>query len=201
MTPRKSEAEKWRETVREHFDGFWGKPRIIYTPKDKKLPRVSVAEYPPSKGRPHWVYATIGMASKEQFIPKNSPDWLCPRVEIFSYLSIQSHWPVEVLNLLGRLPRRKKSWLFWWHTVDCKGPLDEKEDTTTSAGLLLPPYLEPEGFDELYLDEKRIRLLFFLPISEEERKFASARGGQTLEERLVSAEIDFVFDPLRPSIV
>jgi hypothetical protein len=40
-----------------------------------------------------------------------------------------------------------------------------------------------------------------LPITEEERSFAAEYGGQRLEEKLLSANSDFIFDPKRESTI
>ena len=201
MSSSKSQAAQWRQVVRKHLDTFLGTPLTVYTPHDRCQPRVSVAEYPPRPEHPYWTYVTIGMSAKKQHIPDKSPEWLTPRVEIFCYVPQRAKWPVEVLNLLGRLPSEQQSYVFWWHTVDCGGPLDEMSDTTVSAMLLLPPYFEDEGFDKLKEDGTKVRFLFALPVTEAERRLALARGGQALEELLLAENVDFVFDPLRPSVV
>ncbi len=188
-------------TVAKHVEQFIGPITTVYTPDDKEKPVISILEVPPSKERDGWTYITCGASLQEQYLPGNTPDWIIPRIEYLCYVKERTSWPVNVLNLLGRLPFEKNTHLFWWHTVNYLSAIDEEEDTTQSALLLLPPYFEDQDLDNFMLYGDDVRFLMVLPITEEERSFAAEYGGQMLEEKLLAANSDFVFDPKRESAI
>jgi len=190
----------FRSAVKRHLVARFGRPTTVFTPCDPTEPIIGVAEFAPRPGTEAWTYVTVGMSSWPQRLPSSPPAWLSPRVELLTYVPERCRWPVEVLNLVGRLPVEQKSWLFWWHTVDCGGPLDECADTTQTAVLLLPPYFEAEGFDELVVDGEAVRFLMAVAITDAERLAALARGGQALEEQLLTEHVDVVFRRSRPSV-
>lgn len=200
-TKIKDVLSREQQAIAEHVEKFIGPVATIYTPADKEEPVISVLEVAPSKERDGWTYITCGASLKEQDLPYNTPDWIIARTEYLCYVKDKMSWPVNVLNLLGRLPFEKNTHLFWWHTVNYLSPLDEEEETTQSALLLLPPYFENEDFDNFTLYGDDVRFLMALPITEEERSFAAEYGGQKLEEKLLSANSDFMFDPKRESII
>jgi hypothetical protein len=190
-----------QQAIAAHVEKYIGTVTTVYTPEDSEEPVISILEVAPSKGRDGWTYVTCGASLKEQDLPYNTPDWIIPRTEYLCYVKDKAIWPVDVLNLLGRLPFEKSTHLFWWHTVNYLSPLDEDSETTQSALLLLPPYFEDEDFDNFALYGDDVRFLMALPITEEERSFAAEYGGQRLEEKLLSANSDFIFDPKRESTI
>ncbi len=188
-----------QKVIAAHIQKYIGTITTIFTPSDSQTPVVSVLEIPPSKDRDGWTYITCGAALKEQTLPVNAPDWIVSRTEYLIYVPQKAQWPVDALNLLGRLPFEKNTHLFWWHTVDFLSPLDE-EDANQTAVLLLPPYFENEDFDMFTLYGNDVRFLMAFPITEEERSFAVEYGGQKLEEKLLLNNSDFLFDPKRESL-
>ena len=129
------------------------------------------------------------------------PPWLAERVELLFYTPGEARWAVDLLNLIGRLPFEQDSWLFWWHTVDLGGPLDDAPGCELTAVLLLPPYFETDGFDDLEVKGTAVRFLMALPITETERRLALARGGQALEDALMEAGVPFIWQRDRTSTV
>lgn len=200
MTSRDSRLAL-REAIRVRYGEAWGRPSTVFTPQDDERPRITVVEFAPRQGREYWVYATVGMATRPQHMPDGAPDWTSPRVELFTYVPEQARWPVEILNLTARLPFENTSWLYWWHTVDCRGPLEEGVASELTALLLLPPYFEDEGFDALATPEGTVRFLLCVPVTEAERRFALARGGQALEEKLLEENVPVVYRRDRSSVV
>lgn len=187
--------------IATHVEKFVGPITTIYTPSDNGLPVISILEIAPTSERDGWTYITCGASVQEQELPDKTPDWIIPRTEYLCYVKEKATWPVDVLNLLGRLPFEKKTHLFWWHTVNYLSPIDDETETTQSALLLLPPYFEDTDFDDFMLYGDDVRFLMALPITEEERSFAAEYGGEMLEEKLLAANSDFIFDPKRESII
>jgi len=211
-----------QDIIAGHIQKYTGTAIRVFAPcvdekvchSDENVPPISILEIPPAldkkgkKSKPEfrdnrdgWTYITCGASLKEQILPGNAADWIIPRTEFMCYVKEQNILPVEALNLLSRLPFEKDTHLYWWHTVNFVEPLDENEETTQSAFLLLPPYFEDADFDNFTLYGDDVRFLMALPITEEERAFAAQYGGQALEEKLLTANSDFIFDPQRESVI
>lgn len=69
---------------------------------------------------------------------------------------------------------------------------------TSSFGLLSLPYLDGPKLE--WLLEPRVRFLWLLPITEQERDFKKAHGTEALEQRLEKAQFNYL-DPSRQSVV
>jgi len=70
-----------------------------------------------------------------------------------------------------------------------------------TAFFFLPPYFEEAGFDTLQVGGQKVDILWLIPITEAERKFAAERGSQALEDLMAQKELDRVVNESRSSIV
>lgn len=193
-------AERWAKARAAHCQAFFGSINTVWHASTNRQPRVDVYEFAPSEARPFWTYVTAGMSDCEQCVPASAPEWVVPRTELVLYTPERAPWAASLLHGFARYPFDFGTHFFWWHTVPVGGPIDGK-DAHLSSLVLLPPYFEEEGFDELQVDGVPARFLWVVPITEAEREYAMVYGTQKLEKLFEQAELDPVTDPDRRSVI
>lgn len=127
------------------------------------------------------------------------PEWPL-RVDTNDWQQPRFFWPIKVLKQAAKYPHENQTWLSWGHTV----PYSEAMDPAGRFfGLLLAhPGTFPDGASELVsVDGDPITYLAIIPLLRDEVEFASARGGDELDEKLIEAGVSELLDPERRSVL
>lgn len=101
---------------------------------------------------------------------------------------------VELLTVIAHFHRTGQR-LGLGHTVNFGRPW--LLSSPCSYGLVSLPYLDGPALE--WLDEPRVRFLWLIPITADERAFKKARGLEALEAQFEAAGFDFL-DPARASV-
>ena len=145
-----------------------------------------VVAFAPREGRDMWTYATCGMSTELDPQP----------LEIHLLSPVRDSAHVELLCAVANYHRTGAA-LGHRHMVDFGRP--RLLGSRCTRGLLSLPYLDGPDLEWLEGDP-RIRFLWLIPVTDEERAFAKANGLGALEDRFEEKQFDYL-DPGRPSVV
>ena len=196
-----SHPEGFLEAREEHYQQFFGPlTEDVVHSTDIKPVHIDSYQFAPTADRPHWTLITSGMSDYRQIEPEECKEGTSTRAEILMYAAEPESWMFNTLKGLAEMPFDENRLLHWWHTVPNGMPMTAKPSLLTSF-FFLPPYFEPEGFTELYLDGDRVDFLWLIPITEAERQFAVKNGSVALEKRFAKANLPLAVNESRKSIV
>ncbi len=184
-----------RMAFADHLDRFW--PRSAHeslTPAraavQERLPGFRVRRIAPAQPGEPWVYATCGAAQAAA----DGRDG----AEYVLLAPAEDPVLVEMLAALASVNADAEPGLGVGSVVELGRPW-----TAGSAAdhlLVLPPYAFPEGFDVVQDGERRIVVLWLVPITAAEARHAREEGYEALE-RLVEDAGANVADPARASVL
>jgi hypothetical protein len=100
---------------------------------------------------------------------------------------------VELMTMVAHFHRTTR--LDVGHSVNFGRPW--VAGATCSFGLISLPYLDGPALE--WMPEPRVRFLWLVPITEQEREFKKAHGLEALEQRFESGKFDYL-DPNRASV-
>ena len=136
---------------------------------------------------------TTSYATKCMSLPADND-----RLELHLLDDANSPFRPELVELMMTVAHfhRTGSALGLGHSVDFGRPWIV--GATCSYGLVSLPYLDGPKLE--WLAEPRVRFLWVVPITEQEREFKKAHGTEALEQRLEAAQFNYL-DPARSSVV
>lgn len=181
--------------VAAHLRTVWPKRRqreLVWTagPIAQNLPSFRVLELEPSHRADPWLYASDGIRGvpTEDNIP----------LEFFIESPARDPIHVETLAMLANFHADDRYRLALGKVVNIGRPWI---DGSICDHLLVSlPYPFGPAFEWFSADEGRVRLLWLLPITPAEARFARSHGYEALEERLDAARPD-VLNVRRPSVI
>jgi len=196
-----SHPEGFLEIREAHYQKYFGPltEKVMHS-TDMKPVHVDIYQFPPTARRPFWTLITSGMSNDLQPLPQEAAKFVSPRTELMMCVREPKPWMFSVLKGLAEMPFEDNTHLHWWHTVQ-NGQSMTAEPSLLTAFFFLPPYFEETGFDTLQLGGQKVDILWLVPITEAERKFATEHGSQALEDLMSQKELDRVVDESRRSIV
>lgn len=181
------------ERIKSHYAGVW-KNHPVERRWDRgpvgELPsEFCVLEFPPTKWRGMWTYATCCMSQPR--------DEACLELHLFSPQRCDSH--VELLTVVAHF-HRTGARLALGHTINFGRPWIV--GSNCDHGLVSLPYLDGPGLENLSCEEDDcpVRCLWLIPITREEREFKKGHGLEELERKLEQSSFDYL-DVHRPSVV
>lgn len=104
---------------------------------------------------------------------------------------------VELLTVTAHF-HRTVARLGLHHSVNFSAPRCWDADSLCTYGVVSLPYLDGPSLE--WLDAPRVRFLWLIPITIEEREFKIAHGMDALEERFEQSGFNFL-NPRRPSVI
>jgi len=205
------------DRVKEHFITFWGGHSLVeerpdHGPMLETLPGFRVLKFAPSSHRPYWIYVTLGT---------HAIDSGHQRLEFFLLAPQESYTHVMTLTMLAYFHADPDHRLGLGHTVNIGEPWVEERSGCRSASvearvrsggsgephssgcdhlLISLPYTFGPKLEWLQLPEYCVRILWALPITAAEARFAIEKGVEALEQRFEAAGLDCL-DPARNSVV
>ena len=171
----------------------------VWHSTDAKPVHVDVYDFLPTDERKYHTLITGGMSDLRQNIPAHR-DGMSPRAEIMMYAHNPQGWMVNVLKGLAEMPWDDNTFLHWYHTVPNGKPMTAVPSLLTSF-FFVPPYLEADGFNPMFLDGDAVDFLVLVPITEKERQFAVEHRAAALIDVFASHNFDYVVDEKRQSFV
>ena len=154
------------------------------------LPGFRVRRIAPAGSDEPWVYATVG-ASSAMGEDEDGAEYvlLAPAadpvlVEMLAALATVNADPDKRLGV-GSILALKRPWT---------------QGSAAENLLVLPPYVFGPGFEVYEDDERRIVVLWLVPITSSEARFVRLHGVQKFEELMQRSEANLV-NPQRPPIV
>ena len=192
-TPQRGDVH---DRILDHYRRFWGASRVDevhWTPGHvgERLPDLHIAKVRPAQPGEMWCFATIGawQATEEashglEFVGAARSE----AVSVLWHLALTAYYhagPPDYRLDVGQTVSIGEGWV---------------EGSTLDAILVSLPYPWGPDLEHCLLPERHIRVLWLLPISEAERRFAGTDGVEALERRFDDAAIDYL-DPFRPSVV
>jgi hypothetical protein len=179
--------------VASHYVSVWGNQPTIKRwtigPTSDLPPAFCVLEFPPSKAKPLWAYATCCMSQIED----------TDRLELHLFSPIQYEPHVELLTVVCHYHRTGRP-LGLGHKVNFGRPWMDR--SKCDHGLISLPYVDGPKLEHCgsVAASTFVRFLWLLPITAAERDYQCTSGLEALETKFDEAEIDFA-DPARPSVV
>lgn len=180
----------YQRALERHYAAAWEPVHLARRgaegPVHELPPSFEVLVYPPRPGREMWTYATSGMSGGEPggvevhlFSPRESD-------ELVELLTVLAHHHANTAPLaLHQTIAFGRGWL---------------EGSACEFGLLSAPHIDGPGLESFEHGGARVRCLWLVPITREERDLKRALGVDALEERFEDAGLAYL-DPLRASVV
>lgn len=217
-TPRDREFEpavgdqRTIDAISRHVGWYVGKVEHVFHEIASDLVHIDVHVVPPQPNRDFVTLVTTGMSERPMTLP---PDCDAPAyaelllclpsdwpLEQEDFKDEANFWPIRLMKLLARLPHQYDTWLGFGHTVP-NGEPPEPFDVSTEmcCGLIVPPTLFDERFDQLALsDDKVVQFYAMLPLYREEMAFKLKHGTEELLRRFMEVGICERLDPHRPNV-
>ncbi len=173
--------------IKQAYEKLWGNSISEFAPHVteeilKDFPELKIIVFPPSRLRDYYIYATLGMSElsiNEEYIPE---------AYIISYE--QSDAPVHALS--GLMEHVQDYDINFGSVFPCSSIEDEIKCTHLLAAY---PFLDGEGFPEIFVNSKEVLFLWLLPISTSEVDYINKNGYEALEELFIQKDmIDFGWD-------
>jgi len=190
-------SDAWSQQIRSHLERHLGRIDRVFA-GDPSQGTADVLHVRPVNSRPYHTLVTAGMSRTEMQVP---PDANAPhRLEFGTTLpegwnpsDEQSQWPIRLLQSLSKLPRERKGWLGWGHTVPNGDPPQPLAPQTELCGVIIAPsLLVPVAFYELSIDGERVAFYAAIPLYREELELHAREGMAQLLERLLHKDINDV---------
>ena len=194
--------EDFRIAREAHYERCFGQiDSVAHSLSVDFLPlHINVYRFSPTAGRPCWTLITGGMSDFRQPALEKPPTSVAPRAELFMYARQLEDWMPSALKGLAEMPFERTTALHWGHTVPNGQPFNDEASEFTSL-FFCPPSCEAEEFEEFNLDGDRVAFLMLVPITEAERAYAIEHGSPALARLMEDANLDFIFDATRTSLV
>jgi hypothetical protein len=184
------------DIVREHYETFFDRegeeltwPHGPHGPAAHRLGAFRVLEIPPNDQTPLWTYASVGAFALGP-----------PEAEPLEFLLLFGHQATE------RGVELVTTVAYHHHTRGLapghRLPLGEPwiEGATCDAFLVSAPHPFGPTLERVRVGARLVRVLWLLPITPAERRFAAQRGLEALEQRFDDAPVEY-WQASRPSAV
>jgi hypothetical protein len=184
------------DAILDHYRQFFGADRVQDVhwtpgPMGARLPDFHIAKVRPDQPGGMWVFATIG-AWRATADHNHGVEFVAvarsEAAAVMTHLGMTAYFhagPPENRLDVGHTGSIGEGW------VD-GSPLD--------AYLISLPYLWGPKLEQCDLPDRRIRVLWEIPIYEAERRFRGTHGLEALEQLFEAGPFDYL-DPFRPSVV
>lgn len=181
----------YKQHIIRHYEVFWSNKasikKLFKGPIHELPPEFCVLEFPPSKKRNMWTYATCCMSIQDND----------NKIELHLFAPEQNQSVVELLTIIAHyhITGRK---LGLWHTINFgRGWL---HNSNCDYGLISLPYLDGPELEKHTIQGQKIKFLWLIPITKDERNFKKKKGIEALENLFEESNINYL-DPYRNSIV
>jgi len=187
-------VRQMNDQILDHFRKYLGKEQR----SENKGKSIDLHYWQASQKPGCIAITTVGMAATIQTIPA---DQSCassePRTELLIFSEIQDVNRLgQRLRALGDYPFKNKCLLHWWHNLSLGEPI-VPNSPLTAIMLSYPPF--EEAFATFHVSNKRVDVLWVVPLHESERKFMIQHGINALEDQFESQGVD-VSDMFRPPV-
>jgi len=181
------------EAVRKHIEGFWpDRPQEEFSwelgPIEARVPGFRVRRVAPVKSSDPWVYLTVGASSVSEE----------DGIEFFLLAPSESPRHVETLAMVASFHADSRYRLGLGRTVNIGRPW--AEGAVADHLLVSLPYPYGPDLEVCEVDDAQVRILWLVPITEPEARFAFDHGTEELERLFDAAGVD-VLRPERASLV
>jgi Suppressor of fused protein (SUFU) len=181
------------EEVTSHYVTVWGNQPTVKRwqigPTAELPDGFCVLEFPPTKTRPMWAYATCCMSHHGD----------TDRLELHLFSPVQYEPHVELLTVICHYHQTGSS-LGLGHTVNFGRPW--MDGSTCDHGLISLPYVDGPKLEHWGSTTAGtyVRFLWILPITNAEREYKKAFGVEALESKFDEPPVEFL-NPVRQSVV
>jgi hypothetical protein len=205
---------RYLPTITDHIEKYFGKDFFVLDEEQSSTVHVDVHVVRPTSKRPFFTLLTSGMSDLDMRVPEGLEDLalaelcLClPKdwplaMDDFGWREPKYFWPIAILKDAAKYPHIHQTWFSWGHTV---GSVDRPEplhgETCFTGIMLVNPATFPEGADRVETkDGRTIHYLALIPLLDQEMKFKRKFDSDTLEEKLVEADVTELLNPGRSSV-
>lgn len=204
--------EGQREAIETHLEAHLGPCENVYHELISAKVHLDLLIFPPTEERPCYTVVTLGISDGPLATPEEAkaftwlelmvqlpPEWRFDFDELPEEERERWFWPLRLLKKLGRFVQAYKTFFAVGHTIPNGDPMEPYADNTQLACALLLPPVEPEELDELTIDDRVIRFLQIVPITERESELKLAKGAESLLKMLeITGSVSPVIRPNRP---
>lgn len=182
----------YKENLLEHYKKNWSsnfnllkwkKVPIVYTANE-----LNIIEFPPTRKRNMWTYATCGMSKVNYENP----------IEIHIFSKKKSEELCEILTAIVYYHQASGNVLNLWHTVNFGKPW--MENSECNFGLISLPYLDGPNIEDFLFNNKIIKCYWLIPITEAELKYKKEKGVESLELLFENKNFDYSDSSRRSTI-
>ena len=206
---------RYLPTITGHIEKYFGADFFVLHDEKSSTVHVDVHVVRPTPKRPFFTLLTSGMSDLDMRVPEGLEDLALAEVclclpkdwplamDNFGWREPRYFWPIAVLTQAANYKHRNQTWFSWGHTVgSVERPEPLHAETRFTGIMLVNPATFPEGADRVETkDGRTIHYLALIPLLEQEMKFKQKFDSDTLEEKLVEAEVTELLNPERLSVV
>jgi suppressor of fused protein SUFU len=199
--------------ISAHIEAHLGKADFVFHELVSDTVHIDVHIVEPRKRSPYIRLVTSGMSDLPMTIPDDAdvprfaelmvtlPETWALYQKAFKDESY--YWPLRLLQELARLPHKHATWLGFGHSVPNGDPPEPYAASTKLCGaIILPSVTVPDEFHTLRIDEaKEITFFSIVPLYADELAFNLREGANELLDKIDSAKLSDVIDPLRRSVL
>jgi hypothetical protein len=206
---------RYLPTITDHIQKYFGADFFVLDEKKSSTVHVDVHVVRPTPARPYFTLLTSGMSDLDMRMPKGLEDLALAEVclclpndwplaiDDFRWREPRYFWPIAILKQAAKYPHINQTWFSWGHTV---GSAEQPEpfcaETRFTGLMFIKPATFPEGADAVETkDGRTIHYLGLIPLLEPEMKFKHKFDSDTLEEKLIAADITELLNSERSSVV
>lgn len=183
--------EDYQDAIKKHYQENWNiEPEVYFFDRGpaNQLPYgFRVLEFPPSKDRSMWTYATCCM-SQENDISK---------IELHLFSSIKDTSLIELLTVVAHYHRTGEN-IGLNHTINFGRPW--QENSSCDHGFISLPYMDGPDLEIMPIEKGKINFYWLIPITKREKEFKVLNGAEALEEAFEEEGFDYL-NPYRKSVV
>lgn len=180
-------TEEQAKKIEEHIEQYFGEIRSCFNEKKSDTIKLSINVIPPTRKKPYYTLVTSGMGAYVMNVPENLKEEKYERAELviclppdwnFENESMEYYWPLQLLDIISRLPIKQNVWLGWGHTIDYGTGF---ADNVPFSGIIL--VLSTFGKESCTCDisdDETVNFYQVVPIFETELDFKNKNGASAL---------------------
>lgn len=180
------------KSILNHYNSIWGNfPNELLLKKgpiEKLNPNFRVLEYPPTKKREMWTYATCGMANG-----LNGSN----NIELHMFSSVKDVGVVEILTAVAYYHKNTAK-LDLNHTVNFGQSW--QNNSICTYGFISLPYLDGPDLETMQNSKVSIKFYWLIPITKKEVEYKIDYGTNELEVLFEEKGLDYL-NPSRGSLI
>ena len=199
------------EAISDHIEKHIGTIDTVFHEIASDNLHIDIHYVAPSAENTFYTLVTSGMSERPMTVPDGleavrfaellislPADW---PISMEALEKEENYWPIRLLKILARFPHENDTFLYPGHTIQKEDDRPYAPNTGFCGVLITIPYLTPNDFWSLRIDdEDKIQFYALTPIYKEELGFKLKHGAEKLLELLDGVETTELLDIKRKNV-